>query len=165
MTQIILFSGTIVDLSGPSFDCVSLQDIAHGLAHLCRFTGHTRRFYSVAEHSVHVSYLVPEPLAVDALLHDAHEALIGDVSSPLKPLLPDYQALESRVQEGIRRRFKVSIQTPQEVVRADKTMLDIELTEAVGTDSPFQPCRMVQFLSPERAKTLFLKRAHELQLF
>jgi hypothetical protein len=165
MTQIKLFSGTVVDLADPSFDRVTLLDVAHGLAHICRFTGHTRRFYSVAEHSVHASYLVPATLAADALLHDAHEALIGDVSSPLKSLLPDYQAMEARVEAGVRRRFKVSVETPRRVIEADRTMLDIELAETMGVEIPRRPGRTVQFLSPERAKTLFLKRAHELQIF
>lgn len=65
-------------------DQVHLEDIAHALALKCRWTGHTREFYSVAQHSVHVAELLPPHLQMAGLLHDAAEAYLPDVASPIK---------------------------------------------------------------------------------
>ncbi len=100
-TRIMLASGVLFDLTNPAGSPMSLQDIAHGLGRVCRFAGQTNRFYSVAEHCFHVARLVPVELARVALLHDASEAFIGDVTRPLKALLPDYQAIEARIEAVI----------------------------------------------------------------
>lgn len=63
---------------------VRVEDIAHALALKCRWTGHTRTFYSVAEHSLRVGYLVPRYARIYGLLHDAAEAYLPDVAAPLK---------------------------------------------------------------------------------
>lgn len=124
---------TIETVSGRCFSFVDIEnndvhlpDIAHALAHLCRYTGHVRRFYSVAAHSLFVAMLVPERLRLYALLHDASEAYLGDVSSPLKLLLPDYKVLERRVQAHIYRSFGLEPVEPAEVKRADIEALAAE---------------------------------------
>lgn len=104
-TRIMLASGVLFDLTNPAGSPISLQDIAHGLGRVCRFAGQTNRFYSVAEHCFHVARLVPVELARVALLHDASEAFIGDVTRPLKALLPDYQAIEARIEAAIEALF------------------------------------------------------------
>ena len=104
------YTGRKVDLLAPlpgQFDPV---DITWHLAHLCRFTGATHRFYSVAEHSVlvcqHVMQLTNDPdTHRAALLHDGTEAYLGDVSRPLKKLLPTYMGIEHAFEEIITRRF------------------------------------------------------------
>lgn len=68
----------------PTEDEIDIVDIAHHLSLICRFTGACSVFYSVAEHSVRVADIVPEPLKLSALLHDAAEAYIGDISRPVK---------------------------------------------------------------------------------
>jgi hypothetical protein len=98
--------GGSFDLLRPSREQVDWRDIGHALAHICRFTGHTAEFYSVAEHSVRVALLVADaapnsPRALlYALLHDAHEAYIGDWSTPLKSALKEIAA-----DEGFSRRL------------------------------------------------------------
>ncbi|MFB5172848.1 HD family hydrolase [Erwinia amylovora] len=105
---------------------ICIEDIAGALSNICRFTGHLTDFYSVAQHSVHVSYLVPAEYAFEALLHDAAEAYCSDINSPLKSLLPDYRDIENRIETVIRRKFGLPpvISTP--VKYADLIMLATE---------------------------------------
>lgn len=100
-TRIMLAGGTLFDLADPECSDFTITDIAHALGRVCRFAGHTNRFYSVAEHCVHVALLVPMELVRPALLHDASEAFIGDVTRPLKAMLPDYREIEARVEDAI----------------------------------------------------------------
>lgn len=103
-------SGTYFDPLNPRVEDVHLADIAHGLAHICRYGGHVASFYSVAEHSLHVSAQVwrtfgDKEVALAALLHDATEAYIGDVVRPLKNLLPEYKEIEHRLARVIEQKF------------------------------------------------------------
>jgi len=83
------FSGKKFDILNPTIESVDIVDIFHSISNLCRYTGHSSTFYSVAEHSVFVSQKVPNRFALLGLLHDAAEAYIGDLSTPLKYGLPD----------------------------------------------------------------------------
>jgi|SRR5208282_2380855 len=92
------FTGVAFNYDHPE---VNVADVAHGLAHICRFAGHVNRFISVAEHSVIVSRLaarVDPTLALPALWHDAHEAYIGDMPKPLKAKIgPAYAEVAHRI--------------------------------------------------------------------
>src|SRR5262245_8676820 len=101
---IMLASGRLFDFLDPHGSNFDINDIAHGLAHICRYAGQCRRFYSVAEHSVLVSDTV-EQFAYEALLHDAAEAFIGDLTRPFKQLLPEYRRIEPSVEDAIIERF------------------------------------------------------------
>lgn len=79
---------------------ICIEDIAHSLAHQCRFTGHPKRFYSVAQHSIELSVYSqlrgePDSASLYWLLHDAHEAYVGDMSSPMKQNLEELGLLEA----------------------------------------------------------------------
>jgi len=91
----------------PRPEDVHIEDIAHHLSLLCRYTGAVKRFYSVAEHSWHMSFLVPREHQFAALLHDATEAYVGDVGRPLKRHLDNYQDIERLNWLAIATRFSL----------------------------------------------------------
>jgi hypothetical protein len=87
-TSVQTLSGRYFDLADPYGSEIVIEDIAGALGKICRFCGHTKDHYSVAQHSVIMSNQYDdEHLALIALLHDAHEAYTGDISSPFKRLL------------------------------------------------------------------------------
>lgn len=110
-----------------------IEVIAYSLANINRFTGHVGH-YSVAQHSVILSQQVPEEFALDALLHDATECYIGDVSAPLKAFLPDYQKLEDHYHGVIDGHFNIKTRHPV-IKSADMKML---ITEAYSFGMPLQ---------------------------
>lgn len=140
MTYIQTFSGQHFDLTDPQPDTIRIEDIAHALSQINRFTGHTQRPYSVAQHSLQASYIVAPQFALEALLHDAHEAYTGDVSAPLKSLLPDYRALEDRIEAAVRSRFGLPATMSPEVKRADMIMLATERRDVLHDDGVPWPC-------------------------
>lgn len=99
------WGGECFDLLEPEAGQVFFADIAHALSNICRFNGHCTRFYSVAEHSVVMSRLVPSDLARWALFHDATEAYVGDMVRPLKEILPAFKRIEEGVARAIAKRF------------------------------------------------------------
>lgn len=108
---------------------VKVRDIALGLARMSRFNGQysqLKHFYSVAEHCVFASYLAPIGHQLAALVHDAAEAIIGDVTSPLKKMLPDYKAFEMRFEDALRAHFGWPDFHTATVKRADLQMLAVE---------------------------------------
>lgn len=135
MSWILTASGVKFDLRNPRSADVRIGDIAHALARICRFTGHTRAFYSVAQHSVGVANLLPRHLARIGLLHDATEAYVGDMSSPLKELLPEYQAIEHEVWRAIAIHFGMREKLPPAVKRADLEMLAAERRALLPEDN------------------------------
>ena len=118
----------------PRAEEVDIGDIAHALGMMCRFGGHTRRFYSVAEHCVLVSGLVSQKNALCGLLHDATEAYCVDVPRPLKRSLPEYKAAEIKNWLVIAERFGLPSQMPVEVKHADEAILHVEQAALMPTD-------------------------------
>ena len=98
-------TGRKVYVMDPGPEDVCIEDIAHALSHICRFGGHCKTFYSVAQHSVLVSKHVPAGLALEGLLHDATEAYVGDMIRPLKRQMPEYVEAENAWHEAIIARF------------------------------------------------------------
>jgi hypothetical protein len=97
MSWVQTFSGKKFDVLNPRVQDVDFTDIGHALSMQARFNGHTKQFYSVAQHCVIMSLAVPKNLEVYALLHDAAEAYIGDMPQPMKRLFPEFSDLEDSI--------------------------------------------------------------------
>lgn len=156
---------------------IDIEDIAHSLSMQCRYTGHSSRFYSVAEHSVLVSYIVDSKFAKSALLHDASEAYISDISSPFKPLLENYKELEDRIMLSVADTFDLppNFHEADAVKLADVQALKLEAFYLVPSKgAAFKGLEKVEWpdlygedywqedrdfgFPPEKAKQLFLDR-------
>lgn len=142
---------------------VAIRDIAHSLSLLCRFNGHCNRFYSVAEHSIHVAHLLPQDLKLAGLLHDASEAYIADIPMPVKRNLPDYKAIEANLLKVIAERFGLPWPMPTEVHVADATLLATEKIALMGPEpapwhqmpDPVDP-KLIQGWGPKEAEERFM---------
>ncbi len=169
MSWIETCSGTPFHFDAPEKHTFRITDIAHSLSMQCRFCGHTRRFYSIAEHSLHVAGLCPTvDMFLLGLLHDATEAYLGDVTSPLKARLPDYRALEKRVEAEIYRQllgFCPTVGQRDYIHKQDRRMLGVEARELLVTggkgwsclDGVDLPDVTLECKSPEVTKAWFLE--------
>ena len=135
---------------------IKIEDIAHALSMKCRFGGHCPVFYSVAQHSVICSYYVSIKEQMAALLHDASEAYISDIPSPVKYRLPDYLALERLVMEKIADVFQFEYPLSDEAHSIDKTVLEWEWDHIMSNDRMGLLPRWFIPMSPEKAEGLFL---------
>lgn len=173
MSWIQTHRGRKFDLVSPRADDVDIEDIAHALSNLCRYTGHTKRFYSVAEHSVLCARALPAHLRLAGLLHDATEAYVGDMASPLKALLPEYKVIEDNVWRAIAERFGLPDKLPSEVKAVDLALLRAERNALLGpTPAPWGvdsvdlvelPTFSFGRWSPEVARAAFLSTWDDLQ--
>lgn len=165
----MLQSGVWFDFLAPESSDFNVNDIAAGLSNTCRYAGQCAAFYSVAEHSLLVSEVARDH-AYAALMHDAAEAFIGDITRPLKQLLPDFKRIEARVEQAIFERFGVPRPMPKEVKVADLRVLAAEQAQIMprGTSlwafsDGIEPAPItVRCLTPTEARDAFLVRYHEL---
>lgn len=130
-------SGQKFFINNPVFD---IKDISHALAHQCRYTGHCKQFYSVAEHSLLVARIT-EDLGLgdpfEGLMHDAAEAYLSDIAAPWKAFLPDYKALETKIEGPLRQWAELPETLSDGIKRADWLALLIEarqLMPSMGID-------------------------------
>ncbi len=167
---IMLHSGALFDFLDPWASEFTIEDVAHGLSNICRYAGQCRAFYSVAEHSIHVSR-VARGFEMPALMHDAAEAFIGDVTRPLKQLLPEYKSIETSVERAILARFGIPERIPKEVKQADLRVLAAEQAQIMppGTDAwartnGIEPAPIViEHMPPAQAMVIFLRRFEDLR--
>lgn len=128
MTWLGTSTGKRIDLLNPDPTQFTLEDIALALSRVPRFGGHTNDTWTVLQHSMAVAGLVKPELKAQALLHDATEAYICDIPSPLKALLGEsYKAVERRIAGAISKSFGVDlVNLDIAVKRADAIMLMTE---------------------------------------
>lgn len=162
----------------PQAEDIDIRDIAHALSNQCRFTGHTRDFYSVAQHSVLVSLNCDPQDALWGLLHDAPEAYLVDLATPLKlsmELGPTYRWFEGGLMLSICDRFNIPRGEPKSVKLADKRSLVTEQRDLMGVGElewwaeateghyPYEPFEEeIIPLPPKTSELLFLRRFDEL---
>jgi hypothetical protein len=155
----------------PKPEEVDINDIAHSLAFQCRFNGHSNFFFSIAQHSVFVSKIVPPEQALAGLLHDAAEAYTGDMVSPLKKNLPpEFKEIEKEIDKAISEHFGIKNINHIEIKRADKIALFTEMRDLMkkphskwdDVDSYNPHPNKIVPLGPEEAEKEFLERFKEL---
>jgi 5'-deoxynucleotidase YfbR-like HD superfamily hydrolase len=163
------FSGRYLSFTNPKPEDIHIEDIAHALSNTCRFGGHTSRFYSVAQHCAIASRIVPVGFGLEALLHDAAEAYLGDVPTPLKQFLPELRRIEACIMHRISEKFNIPAVTSPEVKKIDRILLATERRDLLSEQElpwtilegvePLQG--VINPLSPCSAKYQFLERYKE----
>lgn len=179
--EIVTYTGEVFDLLTPKPEMVRIEDIAHSLAYQCRYAGHTREFYSVAQHCVLMAEnpdLPGDPLK--KLLHDAAEAYIGDMASPWKNLLyvnnlesPSFdldifvpvRAFEKMIQKVIGAALGVDLALSAEVKESDIRMTATEIRDLMpimpsgfrwGVDTSKPVKEVIDCWNPDLAEKIFL---------
>lgn len=163
---IATYTGKKVCPLDPRVDDIDIRDIAHALSHVCRFSGHVTDFYSVAQHSVLAAHYAPEDLKLAALLHDASEAYICDMSRPVKhdPRMAAYREAEHRLMGVIEEKF--SVDCDHEVIHdIDTRLLFTERRDLLPTSPEWggrwgavQPyAEVIRPWAPKEARERFLQ--------
>lgn len=168
------YTGVAFYFNKPTVEMIKLADVAHALAYLCRYNGHSKHFYSVAEHSYHMAqWLLDEgysvKTALTGLLHDVAEAYIGDMPRPIKVTMPNFKAMEARIEAVAKDRFDIIYPFPHIIKQLDSRILNDERGQVMqksehewGTDS-LEPLGVeIQFWDPFYAESQFLSMAYKL---
>lgn len=164
MNKLLLVPNSIRTSSGKYFnfidtdvDMIDIEDIAHSLSMQCRFGGHLPRFYSIAQHSVLCSQIIEPKYALEALLHDASEAYLMDIPTPLKNLLPEYKVMEDRLMKTISEKYSFEYPLNKSVKEVDSKMLNIEFNGVMLGNDNFD-C-----WTQKQSKEIFLETFHNLK--
>lgn len=154
----------------PKTEDVCIEDIAWALSNICRFNGHSTHFYSVAEHSVYVSENVPVRHALQGLLHDAAEAYIGDIPTPIKPFF-NVNLIERQLMRCISLHFLLEeYPFPDIIKKVDAALLATETKQIMSPAPAPWPQLKEQALDVEikcyssvQAFRLFINRYKEIK--
>lgn len=162
------YTGSKVNPLDPDPKTINIRDIAHALSNICRFTGHSSKFYSVAEHSYYVSTLVPQEYALHGLLHDASEAYLCDIAHPIKPYIRDYAEIENNLLDVIFKKFGLSAGIPKVVEEVDLRMCYTEGLQIMPDttcwelqEKPYDKV-FIRGLRPITAESIYLLRFERL---
>lgn len=169
-TAIVTASGFVLDLNNPDASGLPVEDVARSLAYQPRWCGATKSFYSVAEHSIMVSRLVPEPFAYHALWHDAIEFIQGDWPSPLKVYLgkESINRKLAPIEAELARHFRFDLNVP-EVKEFDLVAMATEVRDLLPPawmdwgHLPAPASMHIEPVGPERAFELFMQRYEEVR--
>ena len=159
-----------INFQYPRASYINLEEIAHALSNTCRFNGHCRYFYSVAQHAVDVAQYIRRSLNGDSavqlwgLHHDDAEAYLGDMVRPLKylPEMKAFRQMEKRWMALIAEVFGLGWPEPPFVAFADQVLLATEARDLLGIYSYVLPPgvellpELLNLLSPEEAESQYL---------
>ncbi len=153
----------------PRPEDVCIEDIAHALSLICRYNGHSRVFYSVAEHSYRMSLAEIRGNPKWFLMHDAAEAFLSDVPRPIKPMLPEFAQIEKSILKVIGEKFNLGEFDEAEILNADLIMLATEKRDVLVFNHINWNVKLPQPLEdiicpihPRITESLFLLRARTL---
>jgi hypothetical protein len=177
------YSGSWFEPLNPDPAAIDIRDIAHSLANQCRWTGHTRLFFSTAQHCIIVSRIVEEKLtaagrtrayvrqrSLEGLMHDASEAFLSDIARPIKrhpDFGPFYKTAEDRLQAAVSDRFGLAWPHNEVVLEADDACMWAEKRDLMPSDDQdiaFAGAfagRIRPWL-PHRAEQAFMRRFREM---
>ena len=175
--MITTFTGKQFDVFAPEIELIRIEDIAHALAYTCRFGGHCKRFYSVAEHSMAVSRCCKSAeVELVGLMHDAAEAYMGDIPGPIKQHLPQFKEAEDRLLALIFSKYSVGqghLGSVHSVKGIDTSMLwwearfllpNTDTLPRMAAEAPMIPAFMTpEFYTPQEAEREFLHCFYSLQ--
>lgn len=148
------YTGELVNVFNIDPEQIHIEDIAHALSMQCRFSGHTREFYSVAQHSCYC-YELSQEYPFECLMHDVAEAYLHDVASPIKKWFFVYRIMENRLMKVLAKKYGFTYPFPPEVHKIDKDMLHNEMCSFMGKISRY--FIMVESWDHQQAKDEFLR--------
>jgi len=153
------FSGIYMNVFEPTLEMICIEDIAHALSMQCRFGGHLPKFYSVAQHSFMVASILDGTDKLQGLLHDASEAYLLDIPSPIKHQLTNYKDIEDKLMLLIAQKFGFEYPLSKRVKETDNGLLQFEWEVIM-----LQEKNIEHFAcwSPEYAKRRFLETYAEI---
>lgn len=158
----LVHSGILFDVFNPNPEDIRIIDISHALSNICRYGGHSPKFYSVAQHCVLCSLQIGTPKEqMEFLMHDASEAYLADMPRPIKRNLPEYIRVEDALLEVIFKHFGLTFPLTDKVHQVDDAMLQFEY-KSFYDDEESNPNFV--FWTPEEAKAKFLARYEELKI-
>jgi 5'-deoxynucleotidase YfbR-like HD superfamily hydrolase len=163
------YTGKWVDPLDIHIEDIDIEDIAHSLSLMCRFGGHVKEFYSVAQHSVEVSHFCDKEDEFWGLMHDTSEAYLIDIPRPLKsdPKFGSfYRETEKQVMQVICNKYHLPSKQPESVTGADNILLATEIRDLMTKPFPLKIndsiistlCKKIVPVSPKEAERMFLER-------
>ena len=141
------FTGKLVTPLAMKLDDFSIVDIAVGLSRAARFRGHTRDDASVTEHSLQVARRCPPSLQLAGLLHNAAEAYLGDIASPLKHLavFEGFRQAEDRLLDGLFTALGLAYPWPAAISDVDRQVLGLEMAQLQCLGNPVMDASFLHF--------------------
>jgi hypothetical protein len=164
----LTYTGKYINVMNLQPEDIDIEDIAHALSMQCRYNGHVREFYSVAEHCFRLSLVVPDELAKVALMHDASEAYCGDLVLPIKRVLPQFGDIEDPIHLAIFERFGLNLGDLDHIAYHDRAISIDEMGQLMESVDPFLLTHYsalnidINPMTPSDAKHAFLSRFYEL---
>jgi hypothetical protein len=154
------YTGKVFVYADPDPASICVEDVAHSLASQCRYNGHTRYFYSVAQHSVHVARECGGDHELWGLLHDAAEAYTGDVVQPLKGVVSGFARIERRVERAVWKALGLKGRLPRKVRDVDARVFATEVRDLMADPWAVdaKPYRWrIEPMPPHAAEAAFLE--------